>query len=680
MAFTAAHSLRRSFVLTLAVLYSVATLVNLTVFLTSARHLTRNYVERYATARNILEQNRIRSLLGRETALCLKLADDQAIVGWLRNEADAAAEATALSQLGSYQRLFRDQTIFIAAAGSRRYFVSTRNQSITAAVVLDPANPGDRWFFETLTGSADFWINVNYDAFLDEIRVWINTALRDEAGTMVGVAGTGMDLSTFLASLVEHDERQLTSVIVNGEGQILAYRDRAIIEHNARVAVDADRIDIYQLFDQPADRAVLGETLAALASTRISAGGLDMPPVLLRLRYGGAPVTTALAAIPELGWYNLVMVEDSLVIGPGDFVPFLLATVLSLSLILGIVLVQLDQLVLRPLGALTAAANQVAKGDYRLNLALENRNETGLLAGAFRFMTGRINDYTAHLEQMVAERTSELAESRDRLLGSIRSGRLIQTSILPSERDMAEHLGAHHLWLRPLDTVGGDFAFFRPLPDGFCAAVVDCTGHGVPGAFMTMMAASLLNRIAATGPADDSGRLLQRLHLALLDNLRAAKDTAHLENGLDIALCRYRRPQAVLEFSGAGLPLFLTDRDGPRQIDGARLHLGFERSGQADLPVHRLPCGGGQRFHLVSDGILDLPGGEHGFGLSAAGFLNHLAASWRQPLTRQAAAIESACAAWQGLHGQRDDLCLFSFELPMPDAGGGAAPTPEEKR
>lgn len=633
------------------------------VFFRTARSVAARYVERYSVSQNLLDRNRVLSIIDRDATLSLKLADDPFVRAWMTDEDNPTLRAPALQQLESYRSLFRDRSYFVGVAESLSYYVNTLETDGTVHTVLDPDQPHDRWFFETLASDRDFWINVDFNVLLNEIRVWINTLVRTGEGELLGAAGTGMDVSDFLAALAEQELPGISTVVVNAEGQILAHRDREIIEHNARVTRNEDRINLETLITDATDRVALRDMLDQLRTAPPERPREQVDTVTLKVE--GTPVTAAVGYIPELDWFNLVLVEEGAVIGPAEFFPFIALILVSLIGVLGVVVVLLNRLVLVPLGRLDHAANQVARGSYDVQLAGNRNDEIGRLARSFTTMSAEIRRYTTELENMVEERTRELHDSRERILESIRYGSLIQGSIMPPEAELRHHLRESYLLQHPLDEVGGDFAWFHPLDDGFCVAVVDCTGHGVPGAFMTMLVSAVLNRVVATiGSETTPAEMLQQVHKHVQDGLRAGTETEHLDNGLDIALCRFRATpggNGEIDFSGAGIPLWYRDGQGLHRIPGARVRLGFHSTERhPEIPVHRVAVHENSVYYLITDGVLDLPGGQHGYGLGTRGFEEILReADGRAELGVEA--IKAALVAYQGSYPARDDLLLWAF-------------------
>jgi serine phosphatase RsbU (regulator of sigma subunit) len=180
---------------------------------------------------------------------------------------------------------------------------------------------------------------------------------------------------------------------------------------------------------------------------------------------------------------------------------------------------------------------------------------------------------------------------------------------------------------------------------------------------MTMLVKAHLDRVAEALPDASPSALLAELDRLVVESLAAETESAHLENGLDIALCRYRSSTDTLHFAGAGLPLFAWRAD-VAEFPASRAHLGFSGGRRKkEFVDHAIPAASAHRFYLATDGVLDLPGGERGlpFGRTR---LRRLIADIA-PLSFADAEARSldAFSAWLAGRGQRDDLTFVGFAL-----------------
>ena len=170
---------------------------------------------------------------------------------------------------------------------------------------------------------------------------------------------------------------------------------------------------------------------------------------------------------------------------------------------------------MKRLDPLDGAASQVAAGNYSVRLTDKRNDEIGRLAVGFNRMAETIRDNTSLLEERVQQRTEELhsanlqlEQKNKQILDSIRYARMIQSAILPRYDLLSRYLAEHMVIWLPRDVVGGDFYYCRTDGQGCLLVVGDCTGHGVPGALMTMSAYAVLNHITSVQRTDDPARIV----------------------------------------------------------------------------------------------------------------------------------------------------------------------------
>jgi len=348
----------------------------------------------------------------------------------------------------------------------------------------------------------------------------------------------------------------------------------------------------------------------------------------------------------------------------------------SLLAVIGMISILLNRLVLAPLARLTRSAGAIATGDYTIRLRNTRGDEIGQLTKAFNHMAETVHDYTETLEQRVNERTEELRQSNEQLgvvnrqvMDSIQYASLLQSAILPDERTMARRLGDVFALWRPRDVVGGDFYVFRELgsdPDGdFLIGVVDCSGHGVPGAFMTMMVNAVLDHVVSENEGGDPAAILGGVNRLVRAALARGRENPRFDNGLDIGLCLVRPGAGELVFSGGRIGLHVVDPEGSvSEIKGDAQSLGYRRS-RIDhvFTSHRVPLAAGAEFYMTTDGFLDQAGGPRGFGFGNRRFDAMLLEQRGKPMAERKAAFARTLADYQGDHAQRDDITLLGFAV-----------------
>jgi serine phosphatase RsbU (regulator of sigma subunit) len=279
------------------------------------------------------------------------------------------------------------------------------------------------------------------------------------------------------------------------------------------------------------------------------------------------------------------------------------------------------------------------------------------------------------LANLIEERTSELqeanrelAEEQRRISDSIAYAAYIQRSILPHPEEMVRYAPHSFVFWREKDVVGGDFYYLQPLTQGMLMAVVDCTGHGVPGALLTMSANSLLNTIVREKGVTDPAEILRLLHDGVAETLRQHADNEQ-QDGLDIALVRIESGRAV--FCGARLSLRIVSRDESGQphltiLKGARFSIGgVKHDKPRDFVNEETLLVPGDRLYLTSDGIIDQLVRTNGKAtrLGSKRFEEWLLEMQDEPIERQGRWLEAKLDVLSANYEQRDDITVAGVEV-----------------
>ncbi|HYE00321.1 MAG TPA: SpoIIE family protein phosphatase [Alphaproteobacteria bacterium] len=410
------------------------------------------------------------------------------------------------------------------------------------------------------------------------------------------------------------------------------------------------------------DPAQKGEPLIALGEAP-PAGALEINRPIVHADAGGPR---------EIGALRLAYATDEADRMTRAALMPLLATVL-LSLVTVVLLISglLHKVVLAPLARLTHSAAQIAAGDYAVRLTDDRPDEIGQLARTFVGMAGTVANHTATLEQRVAERTEALhrsnetlADANRKIMDSLEYARMIQRAILPRPDGISPALQEFFVLWQPRDVVGGDFYFFRQIGGRFLIGIIDCSGHGVPGAFMTMAAKAVLDRVVGDGGDADPAAMLQAVNRIMRATLHRGDHGRGFDNGLDIGLCLCDPAEGRLVFAGARISLFCVDADATAELRGDPHSLGYQRS-RDDFRFrnHEVALTPGRRFYMTTDGFLDQAGGQKGFGFGTKRFVAMLEAHRALPLPAQRDAFEACLNAYQADWPQRDDITLLGFAV-----------------
>jgi len=274
-----------------------------------------------------------------------------------------------------------------------------------------------------------------------------------------------------------------------------------------------------------------------------------------------------------------------------------------------------------------------------------------------------------------------LQESNKKIMDSIQYAKKIQSSLLPDMDMIKLHLPENFFIWMPRDIVGGDIFFAEYISSekkrGMVIAVIDCTGHGVPGAFMTMIASSGLRRIIKDEGCHDPAEILKRLNFFVKTTLQQDTEHARSDDGLDAAVCFIEEDRLSssdssplnhpchLIFSGSRLPLYYVQNDDLHFIKGDRQSIGYKRSDlNFNFTSHLIQIKDETAFYIATDGFTDQLGGEEKripFGKKRLKvLLNNI---WREPFEKQHEILLEHLKEYQGDHERQDDVTLFGFRL-----------------
>jgi len=289
----------------------------------------------------------------------------------------------------------------------------------------------------------------------------------------------------------------------------------------------------------------------------------------------------------------------------------------------------------------------------------------------FRWRVKKIKREKKILETKVEERTSELASKTEELgeknkdiMDSIEYAKKIQTAILPDDKYIESNMKDMFVLYLPKDVVSGDFYWFGVRDNLKIISAVDCTGHGVPGAFMSMIGSNLLNQIVLEKGITKPGLVLEELNLGVQRALKQGTDAQETNDGMDISLCTIDETKRRLQWSGAYNPLYLL-RDGEitkfkankYPIGGA--HMTLERS----YTTHDIDLLEGDLLYMFSDGFVDQFGGPKGKKYMGKRFSKLLLEISDLPMKQQQKRLSDSLNQWMEGYDQVDDICVIGIRI-----------------
>jgi len=274
------------------------------------------------------------------------------------------------------------------------------------------------------------------------------------------------------------------------------------------------------------------------------------------------------------------------------------------------------------------------------------------------------------MEDKVNERTAELVEQKEiieeknkHITDSIIYAKRIQDATLPSIGKVRSYLDDSFVFFKPKDIVSGDFYWVEEVGDTILFAVVDCTGHGVPGAFLSLIGHNSLNQIVNELGITKPSKILYELDKIVYKTLQNNLEHTNIKDGMDMAICALNKKTKVLEFSGAYNPLYMIRNNVMMEIKGDKIAIG---SGQTERQYknEEIQMQSEDRIYLFSDGYADQFGGERGKKFKYSRFKDLLVTHHKQPMMRQHDILDMCIDEWQGDLEQLDDICVIGVAIP----------------
>ncbi|MFK5969259.1 MAG: two-component regulator propeller domain-containing protein [Candidatus Marithrix sp.] len=255
----------------------------------------------------------------------------------------------------------------------------------------------------------------------------------------------------------------------------------------------------------------------------------------------------------------------------------------------------------------------------------------------------------------------EAVEEKNKLtMASIQYAKVIQSSLLPNVEQVKTYLpNSFIIWL-PKDVVGGDMLYVEPVTDGVIVAVTDCTGHGVPGAFMTMIVSTNLKRIIRERTYKSPADILKQLNFLVKTSLRQDTEHAESDDGLDAAICLIQNQTVI--FAGAKLPLYYVQQDELIVIKGDKKSLGYKRSDiNFNFTNHTVKITNGMCCYLSSDGFYDQLGSQKNNRLGTKRFKELLLKNHKSDFNEQSIELIEAFNGHKGDRERQDDITMLGF-------------------
>lgn len=267
------------------------------------------------------------------------------------------------------------------------------------------------------------------------------------------------------------------------------------------------------------------------------------------------------------------------------------------------------------------------------------------------------------LQGRVAAQQSLVREQNEQLLSSIRYAQRIQRAVLPEAERLQELIPESFILFRPRDIVSGDLYWFAEHDGRIIVAAADCTGHGVPGALLSLIGASLFEEMVKEKGLSDPGAILDGARLGMIQALSKQDGSTEQQDGMNVSIVVLDKTSRKAMYAGGFAPLHIVRKGELIEHKGDRMPIGPYMGSEQAFSTEVLDLLPGDRLFLFSDGLQDQFGGEHGRKLKSSGLKQWLVETSVLPMDDQYQAISDRFRLWKGKEEQLDDVLLIGIQV-----------------
>ncbi len=331
---------------------------------------------------------------------------------------------------------------------------------------------------------------------------------------------------------------------------------------------------------------------------------------------------------------------------------------------------------------------------------IKNQDEIGKLSGSIEILIRALFDHIDHVQSIVEERTEKILKQKEEIeaqkeeikaqrddlaikhqiieeqkhtfeqhnmeiLDSIRYSKYIQDALLPDKQSLKKNFDDYFVFYKPKDIIGGDFYWHYRIKnkhyDLTLLAVADCTGHGVPGALMSMLGIAFLNEIVERKSVKNTALVLDALRKNVIEHLKQDQETYSSNDGMDIALVAIDHKKKVLQYAGANRPVYHIRDKTLTVLRGDNMPIGKCIFCTGAFINNQIPLKKNDAIYLFSDGFIHQFGGKSKIKYNNKRFRELLLEVHDKPFREQGKIIEKTFYDWKGDNVQIDDVLVFGF-------------------
>ncbi|AGX87904.1 cache domain-containing protein [Candidatus Symbiobacter mobilis] len=503
------------------------------------------------------------------------------------------------------------------------------------------------WYLSAIKSEIPVYSTPYVDAFTGKMIITISKKLQRN-GELIGVIAVDFQITDVLEIVKNYNVGESSyAFLLDQEGQFLTHPNTNFLPDQKTSLKNIYSVNIKGYSHLQA---------------RLKRGKTDIIKIVdydNQIRY----FTTAM--IESNQWVLGVAIPESMYRKPLNrlFSGYIAALLLALVIGFGI-MYKLVIGMTKPIKSLNDGVKSFSVENMSARVAVHSDDEIGELGKSFNQMADTIQEYSQSLEKKVADRTRELQEKNQNIMESIHYAERLQRAILPP---LPHRLGIADdkcfvIW-KPKDTVGGDMYWCRGDDRYVLVAVADCTGHGVPGALMTMALGSILDSLPRSLEGTKPSALLHRINLSLRETLRQENQNSLANDGADVALCLLDKQEKTFLYAGAKLSAFVEKNGQITEYKGTKHSVGYSHGREVIFEDREIKWIDGSVVYLTTDGLLDQNSVEGKGGMGRSGFIKLLQSLAGQPFAVQEQTVEQLITTSLAQVQQRDDITVVGFEM-----------------
>ncbi|MEN8203317.1 MAG: tetratricopeptide repeat protein [Bacteroidota bacterium] len=277
------------------------------------------------------------------------------------------------------------------------------------------------------------------------------------------------------------------------------------------------------------------------------------------------------------------------------------------------------------------------------------------------------NDQILEANEELKVLNEAISKQNIEIIDSINYAERIQSAMLPPETYITELFNENFIFYKPRDIVSGDFYWIKQVNQYVVLVAADCTGHGVPGAFMSLLGISYLTEIVQRREITQANQVLNELRRQIKHSLRQHGQPDEAKDGIDIALCVFDLKNSMMQFAGANNPLYLIrDVDGEpelKEFKADRMPLGYYQGKDRAFTNHDIALEQGDTFYIFSDGFVDQKGGKDDKRYMSKRFKNTLLKIQDESMHDQKELLDQELSDWMGSNSQIDDILIIGVRV-----------------